>query len=125
MRKPLRKQGFVPTVVATDKLRPCGAAFSELGLSARHGQGLRKDNRAGVSHQPVRRRERKMRRFKPPGSARRFLSVHAAACNTFNVQRHLIPRRTLRAFRAEAMAQWRGDVKRLGTRGACAFAWFP
>jgi len=76
-------------------------------LAARHGQGLRKNNRAEVSHQPVRRRERKMQRFKSPGSAQRFLSMHSAVYNTFNVQRHLISRRTLRIFRAEAMTQWR------------------
>ena len=106
MREPLRKQGFAPTVVTTDKLRSYGAAFAELGLTARHEQGSRKNNRAEVSHQPVRRRERKMQRFKSPGSAQRFASMHAAAYNTFNVQRHLISRGTLRAFRAEAMAQW-------------------
>ncbi len=71
-----------------------------------HERGLRKNNRAEVSHQPVRRRERKMQRFKSPGSAQRFVSMHSAAYNTFNVQRHLISRRTLRIFRAEAMAQW-------------------
>ncbi len=46
-----------------------------------------------------------MQRFKSPGSAQRFVSMHAAAYNTFNVQRHLISRRTLRTFRAGAMAQ--------------------
>ena len=71
------------------------------------GGGLRKNNRAEVSHQPVRRRERKMQRFKSPGSAQRFVSMHAAVYNTFNVQRYLISRRTLRTFRSEAMAQWR------------------
>jgi putative transposase len=74
--------------------------------STRTLEGLRRNNRAEVSHQPVRRRERKMQRFKSPGSAQRFLATHAAAYNTFNVQRHLISCRTLRAFRAEAMAQW-------------------
>jgi transposase-like protein len=49
-----------------------------LGLSARHEQGLRKNNRAENSHQPTRRRERKMQRFKSPGSAQRFLSIQAA-----------------------------------------------
>ena len=106
MRKLLRKQGFAPAVVTTDKLRSYGAAFTEIGLTARHEQGLRKNNRAEVSHQPVRRRERKMQRFKSPGSAQRFAAMYAAAYNTFNVQRHLISRRTLRVFRAEAMAQW-------------------
>jgi putative transposase len=106
MRKLLKKQGFAPTQVTTDKLRSSGAAFGELGLRACHEQGLRKNNRAEVSHQPVRRRERKMQRFKSAGSAQRFLSMHAAVHNTFDLQRHLISRRTLRTFRAEAMAQW-------------------
>ena len=106
MRKLLRKQGFAPTQITTDKLRSYGAAFADLGLRARHERGLRKNNRAEVSHQPVRRRERKMQRFKSPGAAQRFLSMHAAVYNAFNVQRHLISRRTLRIFRAEAMAQW-------------------
>jgi transposase-like protein len=78
-----------------------------MGLSARHDQGLRKNNRAENSHQPTRRRERKMQRFKSPGSAQRFLSVHAAVQNTFNVQRHLTSRDTLRVFRDEAFRTWR------------------
>jgi hypothetical protein len=53
--------------------------MSEIGLSARHEQGLRKNNRAENSHQPTRRRERKMQRFKSPGSAQRFLSIHSSA----------------------------------------------
>jgi transposase-like protein len=106
MHKLLKKQGFVPTEITTDKLGSYGAALRELGLSARHHRGRRKNNRAEVSHQPVRRRERKMQRFKSAGSAQRFLSAHAAVHNTFDVQRHLISRRTLRTFRAEAMAQW-------------------
>jgi len=48
-----------------------------------------------------------MQRFKSPGSAQRFLSIHAAIYNTFNVQRHLISRKTLRQFRAQATEQWR------------------
>jgi putative transposase len=107
MRKLLEKQGFAPEVLVTDKLRSYGAAKAALGLSARHEQGLRKNNRAENSHQPVRRRERKMQRFKSPGSAQRFLSTHAAVHNTFNVQRHLTSRATLRALRGEAFQTWR------------------
>jgi putative transposase len=84
-----------------------GAAKSEIGLLARYEQDLRMNNRAENSHQPVRRRERKMQRFKSPGSAQRFLSLHAAVHNTFNVQRHLTSRRTLRALRTEAFRTWR------------------
>jgi len=107
MRKLLKKLGFAPDVLVTDKLRSYGAAKAALGLSARHEQGLRKNNRAENSHQPVRRRERKMQRFKSPGSAQRFLSTHAAVHNTFNVQRHLTSRATLRALRGEALQTWR------------------
>ena len=106
MRKLLKKQGFAPKVLVTDKLRSYGAAGRELRLSAHHEQGLCKHNRAENSHQMVRRRERKMQRFKSAGSAQRFLALHAAVHNTFNVQRHLISRRTLRLLQAESMHQW-------------------
>ncbi|QRM35795.1 IS6 family transposase [Microvirga sp. VF16] len=106
MRRLLKKQGYAPSVLVTDKLASYGAARRELGLSARHEKGLRKNNRAEASHQVVRRQERKMQGFKSAGSAQRFLSAHSAAYNTFNLQRHLISRRTLRLFRAEAAEQW-------------------
>ncbi len=98
--------GFAPEVLVTDRLGSYGAAKRKLGLLARHEQGLRKNNRAENSHQPTRRRERKMQRFKSPGSAQRFLSAHAAVHNTFNTQRHLVSRSTLRQFRAEATSAW-------------------
>ena len=107
MRKLLKKQGFAPEVLVTDRLRSYSAAKSEIGLSARHEQGLRKNNRAENSHQPVRRRECKMQRFKSPGSAQRFLSLHAAVHNTFNTQRHLTSRTTLRLLRTGAFDTWR------------------
>ena len=106
MRKLLKKQGCGPLVLVTDKLRSYAAARTAIGMTARHEQGLRANNRAENSHQPVRRRERKMQRFKSAGSAQRFLSTHSAVHNTFNVQPHLISRRTLRTFRAEAHANW-------------------
>ena len=107
MRKLIRKQGFAPKIMVTDKLASYSRARRSLGLRGRHEQGLRANNRAENSHQPVRRRERKMQRFKSPGSAQRFLSLHAAVSNTFNIQRHLISRPTLRLFRAKAHEQWR------------------
>ena len=99
MRKLLKKQGYVPSSIVTDELPSYGAALRELGLSRRHETGWRKNNRAENSHLPVRRRERKMQRFKSTGSAQRFLSIHAAVYNHFNVQRHLISRRTHRLSR--------------------------
>jgi transposase-like protein len=104
MRKLLKKQGYAPDVLVTDKLRSYASARRELGLTARHEQGLRKNNRAENSHQVVRRRERGMLGFKSPGSAQRFLSMHAAVHNTFSLQRHLLSRRRL--LRADAAHDW-------------------
>ena len=63
MHKLLKKQGFAPRVLVTDKLRSYGAAKRALGLSAQHERDLRKNNRAENAHQVVRKRERKMRRW--------------------------------------------------------------
>ena len=107
MRKLLKTWGCVPSSVVTDKLRSYGAAFRDLGLTAHHETGQYEINRAENSHQPVRRRERKMQGFKSPGSAQRFLAIYSAVYNLFNTQRHLISRKTNRQFRDEAMPEWR------------------
>ena len=109
MRKLLKKQVFAPRLLVTDKLGSYGSAFRQLRLTCPHDQGLRK-NRAENSHQVVLRRERKMQRFKSARSAQRFLNIHSAVHNTFNHQRHLVSRSTLRIFRAEAAAQWQDAV---------------
>jgi hypothetical protein len=110
MRKLLKKYGFVPDRMITDDLRSYGAAALDLGIESHHERGRWKNNRAENSHQPTRRRERKMQRFKSPGSAQKFLSTHAAVYNTFNVQRHLTSVQTHRIFRAAAMNTWRETV---------------
>src|SRR6267142_2022015 len=110
MRELLRQQGFVPKLLTTDKLGSYGSDFRHLRLTCPHEQGLRANNRAENSHQAVRRRERKMQRFKSARSAQRFLSIHAAVHNTFNLQRHLVSQSTLRIFRAEAAARWQSAV---------------
>jgi len=68
------------------------------------------NNRAENSHQPTRRRERKMQRFKSARSAQKFLSTHAAVYNTFNVQRHLVSAPSHRVLRATATSTWRDAV---------------
>ena len=107
LRKLLKKHGFAPKRITTDRLRSYPRAIKQKRLSAIHDQGLRANNRAENSHQPVRRRERKMQRFKSPGSARRLLSIQAAVQNTFYVQRHLLLRRIFKQFRTAAFAVWR------------------
>ncbi len=110
MRKLLKKYEFVPERLITDDLRSYRVAAHDLGVASRHERGRSKNNRAENSHQPTRRRERKMQRFKSAGAAQKFLSIHAAVYNTFNVQRHLTPARTHRTLRAAAMGAWREAV---------------
>ena len=110
MRKLLRKYGVVPERLVTDDLRSYRAATLDLGIDHLHDRGRWKNNRAENSHQPTRRRERKMQRFKSAGSAQKFLSTHAAAYNTFNVQRHLTSAQSHRALRDAAMTTWREAV---------------
>ena len=100
MRKLLKLQGFAPSRI--DKLRSYRAAFRRLGLTARHDQGLRANNRAENSHQPARRREHKMQRFKSPGCPQHCLSIHSAAYNIFYCQCHLLKRPTFKQLRAES-----------------------
>ncbi len=107
LRKLLKRQGYVPDRFVTDGLLSYGAALETLSCRSRHRPGrLRENNRAENSHLAVRRRERKMQRFKSQGQAQRFVSIHGAIYNLFNVQRHLISRSTLRTFRATAMEGW-------------------
>ena len=107
LRKLLKKQGFAPKRITTDKLKSYSVAICKERLCAVHDQGLRANNRAENSHQPGRRRERKQQRFKSVGSAQRFLSIHTAVYNAFYVQRHLLPRRIFKEFRAATLAVWR------------------
>ena len=110
MRKLLRKCAVVPERMVTDDLWSYGAATLDLGIDHLHDRGRWKNNRAENSHQPTRRRERKMQRFKSAGSAQKFLSTHAAAYNTFKIQRHLTSAQSHRVLRTAAMTTWREVV---------------
>ena len=109
MRKLLKKQGYAPNKVVTDKLPSYGAALRDLNMTGKHVTGGRSNNRAENSHVPFDNENAgcRMQGFKSSGSAQRFLSTHAAIYNTFNVQRHLITRKTMRQFRGDAMNTWR------------------
>jgi putative transposase len=110
MRKLLKKYAFVPERLVTDDLRSYSAAVHVFGIEHCHERGRWKNNRAENSHQPTRRRERKMQRFKSTGSAQKFLSTHAAVYNIFNVQRHLTSAQTHHGLRAAAMDTWQTAV---------------
>ncbi len=107
MKKLLKRQGFAPTRIVTDKLRSYHVAFRSIGLTAEHIDSRRANNRAENSHQPVRRRERKQQRFKSPGSAQRFLNIQSAVYNNFYLQRHLLKRPMFKQHRAEAFDLWK------------------
>jgi len=107
LRKLLKSQGFVPEAIVTDGLASYRAALRELGALARHQPGrLQGNNRVENSHLHVRRRERKMQLFKSQGQAQRFVSTHSAIYNTFNTERHLVSRKTIRKYRDRAFAEW-------------------
>ena len=107
LRRLLHNQPVEPQTITTDGLASYGAALNQLDLGHLHRPGrLHENNRIENSHLPIRRRERQQQRFKSQASAQRFLTTHAAIYNTFNIQRHLISRPTLRRFRAEADTAW-------------------
>ncbi len=86
----LKVYGDEPRKIVTDKLRSYGVAHRELIPDTIHDTSQYANNRAELSHQPTRVRERVMRRFKSTHQAQRFLSTHAAVYNLFNLGRHLI-----------------------------------
>ena len=75
-----------------------------------HERGRWRNNRAENPHQPTRRRERKMQRFKSDRSAQKFLSAHAAVYNTSSVQRGLISAQSHRVLRVAGLTTWREVV---------------
>jgi putative transposase len=91
----------------TDKLRSYAAAHRAVMPDVTHSTARYENNRAEVSHQPTRQRERQMRRFKSPAQAQRFLSVHSIVGNLSRVGRHLLRAVHYRMFRARAFVSWR------------------
>jgi len=102
----LRTSGSEPRRIVTDKLPSYGVAHRELTPDTIHDTSQYSNNRAELSHQPTRARERGMRRFKSTHQAQRFLSTHAAVYNLFNLGRHLISAEHYRVFRQRAFASW-------------------
>ncbi len=106
-RKLLKGQGVEPVLLVTDKLRSYGAARRSTMPSVVHDTRQYANNRAEVSHQPTRQRERQMRRFKSPAQAQRFLSVHGVIQNLFRVGRHLVSSANHRTLRDRSFGVWR------------------
>jgi putative transposase len=106
-RKLLKGLQYVPRVIVTDKLRSYAAAKREILPGVEHRQSRYLNNCAEVSHQPTRRRERQMQRFKSARHAQRFLSIHGRIHNHFQLRRHRLSAPDYRAARDAAFRAWR------------------
>lgn len=106
-RKLLKGLRYAPPVLVTDKLKSYGAAKKVLALGIEHRQSRYLNNICEVSHQPTRRRERHMKRFKSARGARQFLSNHSPIHNHFPLRRHLISASKYRAARSRAFIDGR------------------
>jgi putative transposase len=96
-----------PETIVTDRLRSYRAAMREIGNEVRQEAGRWLNNRAENSHQPFRRRERAMARFKNSKSLQKFGSIHASVHNHFSQDRHLNSRKVFKLHRSAALAEWR------------------
>jgi putative transposase len=84
------------------------AAMNEIGVAAeRHEVGGRLNNRSENSHQPFRRRERALQRFRSLKTLHKFSTVHAQVHDQFNQERHLVTRPVYKQRRSAALAEWR------------------
>ena len=106
LRKLMKRQCRAPSVMITDKLRSYAAARRAVMPSVEHRKHKGLNNRAENSHQPTRRRERQMKRFKSAGQAQRFLSAHDEISNLFHLRRHQVPAAQYRAARTQAFQAW-------------------
>ena len=106
LKKAMKRHG-PPIEVVTDRLRSYRAAMKEIGNEARQTTGRWLNNRAENSHQPFRRRERAMAKFRQAKSLQKFASIHSSIHNHFNQERHLQNRETFKLNRTAALAQWR------------------
>jgi putative transposase len=105
-RKLLKGQGREPRRLITDKLGSYAAAHRTAMPSVVHSTRQYENNRAEVSHQPTRQRERQMRRFKSAGQLQRFASIYGVVQNLFRVGRHLLRAAHHRLLRTRAFAEW-------------------
>ncbi|MEM1364062.1 MAG: DDE-type integrase/transposase/recombinase, partial [Pseudomonadota bacterium] len=95
-----------PRVIITNKLRSYGADTSKLTPGIEHRQNTRMSNRAEATHPLTRRREKTMCRFKSPGQAQRFQSVHDQTAALFRPKSHRLSAHSYRDARTDAFDLW-------------------
>ncbi len=106
LKKTMKRYGRPKTIV-TDKLRSYKAAMKVIGNEVRQETGRWLNNRAENSHQPFRRRERAMAKFRSAKTLQKFVAIHSSIHNHFNKERHLYNRQTFKLNRIAALAEWR------------------
>lgn len=106
LRKLLKGLRYAPRVLITDKLKSYAAAKKQIMPGVEHRQHKGLNNRAELSHQPTRQRERQMRRFKSAGQGQRFLSAHGPINNAFRCQRNRLTAEQYRHVRTQAFSIW-------------------
>lgn len=109
-RKLLKQQGFTPPVIVTDKLKSYQAAKNQMLKSVEHRQHKGLNNRAENSHQPTRTRERRMRKFKSPGQAQRFLSAFGPIQAHFHPKQHQLTANCYREQMRQRIEDWQEIV---------------
>jgi putative transposase len=105
--KRMMKRYGRPGSIVTDRLRSYGAAMKVIGNDANQECGCWLNNRAENSHQPFRRRERAMAKFRGMKALQKFAAAHASIHNHFNKDRHLNRRDIFKQNRSAALAEWR------------------
>jgi putative transposase len=106
LKRAMKRYG-PPKVIVTDRLRSYRAAMTVIGNAANQECGRWLNNRAENSHQPFRRREKAMAKFRDIKTLQKFASVHASLHNHFNHDRHLTRRGEFKKVRSAALANWR------------------
>ena len=106
LKKLMKRHGRAEELM-TDGLKSYGAALKDLGAEDRQVTGRWENNRAENSHQPFRRRERAMLRFRRMHSLQKFAAVHSSVFNHFNSDRSLSSRKFFKLNRTAALAEWR------------------
>ncbi len=106
LRKAIKRYGH-PEAIVTDRLQSYRAAMKVIGIAEREETGRWLNNRAENSHQPFRRREWAMVKFRSAKSLQKFTSIHSSVHNHFNQERHLYRRENFKLDRSTALAEWR------------------
>ncbi len=106
LKRTMKRYGR-PRSIVTDDLRSYRAAMKSIGIAKRQERDRWLNNRAENSHQPFRRREKAMARFRDIKTLQKFAAAHASIHNHFNQDRHLNRRDIFKQNRSAALAEWR------------------